>query len=88
LNLDRQTRNDYVEANFMIRQAAYVAVVALLCSPVLAASSGTIPDLSAGGAAWRNPRNDFIMPKTGAGQSLLTPISGPPSGHPRCLWRI
>ena len=77
MNLDRQTGNDYVVANFMIRQTAYVAgVVALLCSPALAASSDTIPDLSAGGAAWRNPRNDFIMPKTGAGPVSFDPNFG------------
>jgi hypothetical protein len=61
-----------------IRRATYIAgVVALFWSPVLAASSGPIPDLSsAGGAAWRNPRNDFIPPKTGAGPVSFDPNFG------------
>jgi hypothetical protein len=57
-----------------IRRATYIAAaVALLCSPVLAASSNAIPDLSAGGAAWRNTHNDFILPKTGAGPVTWDP---------------
>jgi hypothetical protein len=47
--------------------------VALLCPPVLAAPSNAIPDLSAGGAAWRNTHNDFILPKTGAGPVTWDP---------------
>ena len=47
--------------------------MALLCSPGLAASSDAIPDLSAGGAAWRNTHNDFILPKTGAGPVTWDP---------------
>src|SRR5215467_7525970 len=39
--------------------------------PADAASS--IPDLSAGGAAWRNTHNDFILPKTGAGPVTWDP---------------
>jgi hypothetical protein len=68
--------------------------VALLCSPVLAASSSSnaIPDLSAGGAAWRNTHNDFILPKTGAGPVTWTrriPISGTATaGRPRRGWPI
>jgi len=58
----------------MIRRATYIAAAAaLLCSPVLAASSDAIPDLSAGGAAWRNTHNDFILPKTGAGPVTWDP---------------
>jgi hypothetical protein len=47
--------------------------MALLCLPVLAASSDAIPDLSAGGAAWRNTHNDFILPKNGAGPVTWDP---------------
>ena len=47
------------------RATCLAALAALLSSPLLAASS--IPDLSAGGTAWRNTHNDFILPKTGAG---------------------
>jgi hypothetical protein len=39
--------------------------------PADAASS--IPYLSAGGAAWRNTHNDFILPKTGAGPVTWDP---------------
>jgi hypothetical protein len=49
------------------RTICIAAAVALLCSPGVAASSSTIPDLSAGGAAWRNTHNDFILPKNGPG---------------------
>jgi hypothetical protein len=49
------------------------ATVALLGSPVAAASSDAIPDLSAGGAAWRNTHNDFILPKSGAGPVTWDP---------------
>jgi hypothetical protein len=57
----------------MARAISIAAAAALLCSPVLAASSDTIPDLSAGGAAWRNTHNDFILPKTGAGPVTWDP---------------
>ena len=59
-------------------RATYIAsVVALVCSSVLAAPSGPIPDLSTGGgAAWRNTRNDFIPPKTGAGPVSFDPNFG------------
>ena len=61
-----------------MRQAAYIAgVVALACSPALSASSDPIPDLStAGTSAWRNPNNDFIAPKTGAGPVSFDPNFG------------
>jgi hypothetical protein len=63
-----------MEMSLMIRRATYIAAAAaLLCSPVLAASSDAIPDLSAGGAAWRNTHNDFILPKTGAGPVTWDP---------------
>src|SRR6266481_932321 len=64
-----------------LRPATYVAAaVALLCSPVLAVSLNAIPDLSAGGAAWRNTHNDFILPKTGAGPVTWDPAH-PYFGH-------
>jgi hypothetical protein len=48
--------------------------MALLPSFVDAASStNAIPDLSAGGAAWRNTHNDFILPETGAGPVTWDP---------------
>lgn len=53
--------------------AAIATTVVLLCPPVLAASSNAIPDLSAGGAAWRNTHNDFILPKSGAGPVTWDP---------------
>ena len=61
-----------------IRRATYIAAtVALVCSPVFAASSGPIPELSsASGSAWRNTRNDFIPPKTGAGPVSFDPNFG------------
>jgi hypothetical protein len=34
---------------------------------------GNTPDLSAGGAAWRNTHNDFILPKSGAGPVTWDP---------------
>ena len=43
----------------------------LLSFSVEAASS--IPDLSAGGAAWRNTHNDFIRPTSGAGPVTWDP---------------
>src|SRR5258706_14372304 len=58
----------WISKAMTLRRATDIAAaVALLCSPVVAASSSAIPDLSAGGAAWRNTHNDFILPKTGAG---------------------
>src|SRR5258708_37297628 len=58
-----------------LRPATYVAAaVALLCSPVLAASLNAIPDLSAGGVAWRNTHKDFILTKTGAGPVTWDPV--------------
>jgi hypothetical protein len=62
------------EISLMPRCARYIAAAAaLLCSPGLAASPIAIPDLSAGGAAWRNTHNDFILPKTGAGPMTWDP---------------
>jgi len=52
---------------------AAAALMGLLFSPVDAAPSGSIPDLSAGGAAWRNSHNDFVLPKTGAGPVTWDP---------------
>ncbi len=49
------------------------SAVALLGSPVVAASAGAVPDLSAGGAAWRNTHNDFVLPKTGPGPVTWDP---------------
>jgi hypothetical protein len=47
---------------------AVAAMIALLPSLVdAAASSNTIPDLSADGVAWRNAHNDFILPSSGPG---------------------
>ena len=62
----------------ILRRAAYIGgAVALLCSAVLAAApSNAIPDLSAGGTAWRNPSNDFIPPKTGPGPVSFDPNFG------------
>src|SRR5580704_13395144 len=65
-----------MEIGLTLRRATYIAAaVTLLCSPALAASSSSnaIPDLSAGGAAWRNTHNDFILPKTGAGPVTWDP---------------
>ena len=45
----------------------------LLYTLVLAAPSNAVPDLSAGGAAWKNTHNDFILPKTGAGPVTWDP---------------
>jgi hypothetical protein len=59
-----------------IRRASYIAAaVTVLCAPALAASSASdaIPDLSAGGAAWRNTHNNFILPKSGAGPVTWDP---------------
>jgi hypothetical protein len=56
-----------------MRLVNIAATVALLGSPVAAASSDAIPDLSAGGAAWRNTHNDFILPKSGAGPVTWDP---------------
>ena len=53
--------------------AIIASLMALTCLPVLAASSEIIPDLSAGGAAWKNTHNDFILPKTGAGPVTWDP---------------
>jgi hypothetical protein len=71
----------------ILRATCLAAAVTLLCSPVLAASSSSdaIPDLSAGGAAWRNTHNDFILPKTGAGPVTWDPAHpyyGNGDGHP------
>ncbi len=50
------------------------AMMALLPSIVDAADSpGHIPDLSAGGAAWRNTHNDFILPSAGPGPVTWDP---------------
>ena len=55
-----------------MRQATCIAaLVAFLGSPVLAAPAAGIPDLSAGGAAWRNLHNDFILPESGAGHKQI-----------------
>ncbi len=64
-----------MEINLTIRRAAYIAgAFALLCSPVLAAESAiAIPDLSAGGAAWQNTHNDFILPSSGPGPVTWDP---------------
>jgi hypothetical protein len=56
----------------MGRATNIATLVAFLCSPAIAASEA-IPDLSAGGAAWRNTHNDFILPKTGAGPVTWDP---------------
>ena len=75
-----------MEKSLTIRGATYIAAAAaLLWSPVLAAPSGSIPDLSAGGAAWRNTHNDFILPKTGGGPVTWDPehpYYGNGDGHP------
>jgi hypothetical protein len=68
-----------MEKNLTLRRAIHFAsAMALLCSPVLgAASSGAIPDLSTpDGSAWRNPRNDFIAPKSGPGPVSFDPNFG------------
>jgi hypothetical protein len=65
-----------MELGLTIRPSTYLtAAVTLLCSPVLAVSSSSnaVPDLSAGGAAWRNTHNDFVLPKTGAGPVTWDP---------------
>jgi hypothetical protein len=64
-----------MQINLTIRRAAYIAgAFALLCSPALAAeSSDAIPDLSAGGAAWRNTHNDFILPSSGPSPVTFDP---------------
>jgi hypothetical protein len=57
-----------------VRRAAHIGIAAaLLCSPVFGAPANAIPDLSAGGAGWRNSHNDFILPKTGAGPVTWDP---------------
>ena len=56
-----------------IRAACLAGTVAFLSTSALAAPSDAIPDLSAGGAAWRNAHNDFILPKTGAGPVTWDP---------------
>src|SRR5215831_20101254 len=53
------------------RMASTFLATGLLAFPVNGASS--VPDLSAGGAAWRNTHNDFILPKTGAGPVTWDP---------------
>src|SRR5262245_63458371 len=65
-----------METGLTIRRATYLgAAVALLCWPALADTSSpdAVPDLSAGGAAWQNRHNDFILPKTGAGPVTWDP---------------
>jgi len=58
----------------MTRAGGFIALTAaLMCFSVLAAPSPAIPDLSAGGAAWKNTHNDFILPKTGAGPVTWDP---------------
>jgi hypothetical protein len=42
-------------------------------APLAAAPATAIPDLSAGGAAWRNQHNDFIRPASGAGPVTWDP---------------
>ena len=41
--------------------------------PAMAAEPGAIPDLSAGGAAWQNTHNDFILPPSGPGPVTWDP---------------
>lgn len=62
-----------METGLTTRRPAFLgAAVVLLCSPVFA-DSNSIPDLSAGGAGWRNTHNDFILPKIGAGPVTWDP---------------
>lgn len=41
--------------------------------PAVSAESGAIPDLAAGGTAWRNDHNDFILPASGPGPVTWDP---------------
>ena len=41
--------------------------------PANSAAPQAIPDLAAGGTAWRNDHNDFILPKSGAGPVTWDP---------------
>lgn len=41
--------------------------------PVVSAEPGAVPDLSSGGAAWRNDHNDFILPSSGPGPVTWDP---------------
>ena len=56
-----------------------IAVLLAACSLTWQASSAApapIPDLAAGGAAWKNIHNDFILPASGAG-----PVTWDPAHH-------
>src|SRR5579871_719185 len=59
----------------VIRSAtcAATATAALLCPSLLDAAASSIPDLSAGGAAWQNRHNDFILPSSGPGPVTWDP---------------
>jgi hypothetical protein len=57
----------------VIRSATCAAAAALLWPPLLTAAPNSIPDLSAGGAAWRNTHNDFILPSSGPGPVTWDP---------------
>lgn len=52
---------------------AAAALTAVASLPISAAPAAGIPDLSAGGAAWRNTHNDFIRPSSGAGPVTWDP---------------
>src|SRR5262252_11122253 len=55
-----------------VRPIVAAALLLVSLSANAAPSSG-IPDLSAGGAAWLNTHNDFILPKSGAGPVTWDP---------------
>ena len=65
-------------SKYRIGAAAVSLLLAAAFGPSMApranaAAGALIPDLSLGGAAWRNSHNDFILPKTGAGPVTWDP---------------
>jgi hypothetical protein len=71
------------------KHSTHAAIVLLAaCSMSWQASSAApapIPDLAAGGAAWQNVHNDFILPASGPGPVTWDPAHryyGNNEGHP------
>jgi hypothetical protein len=61
------------------RAANAIAAVFAICGlswQASSAASASVPDLAAGGAAWQNMHNDFILPASGPG-----PVTWDPAHH-------